>query len=195
MAKSYGEDLRSRVIAAVDGGMSRSAAAARFEVGKATAIAWLRAWRDEGRSSAKPKGGDTRSHRIEAFAPVILAAVEARRDVTLDELVAMLDRDHGKRFARSAVHRFFARRGITFKKRRSRQRAGPPGRGAPPAGLVRRPARPRSRAADLHRRERGQAPRWPGCADARARRALPSLPCRTATGRLRPSSARCGCAA
>jgi transposase len=117
MAKTYGDDLRGRVIAAVDGGMSRTAAAARFEVGKATAIAWLRAWRDEGRSSAKPKGGDTRSHRIEAFAPVILAAVEARKDITLDELVALLDRDHGERFARSAVHRFFARRAITFKKR------------------------------------------------------------------------------
>jgi transposase len=117
MAKTYGDDLRSRVIAAVDGGMSRAAAAARFGVGKATAITWLRAWRDEGRSTAKPKGGDMRSHRIEAFAAVILAAVEARRDVTLDELVVALERDHGERFARSAVHRFFARRGITFKKR------------------------------------------------------------------------------
>jgi transposase len=117
MAKAYGDDLRSRVIAAVDGGMSRSAAAARFEVGKATAIAWLRAWRDERRGSAKPRGGDTRSHRIEAFGGVILAAVEARKDITLDELVALLERDHGERFARSAVHRFFARRGITFKKR------------------------------------------------------------------------------
>ena len=118
MGKTYGDDLRSRVIAAVDGGMSRSAAAARFEVGKATAIAWLRVWRDEGRSSAKPKGGDTRSRRIEAFATVILAAVAARKDITLDELVALLDADHGERFARSAVHRFFARRAITFKKRR-----------------------------------------------------------------------------
>ncbi len=133
MAKTYGEDLRSRVIAAVDGGMSRSAAAARFEVGKATAIAWLRAWRDEGRSSAKPKGGDTRSHRIEAFAGVILAAVQARKDITLDELVALLDRDHGERFARSAVHRFFARRAITFKKRR-RTPASRSGRTWPPGG-------------------------------------------------------------
>ena len=49
---------------------------------------------------------------------MILAAVEARRDITLDELVALLDRDQGERFARSTVHRFFARRGITFKKRR-----------------------------------------------------------------------------
>ena len=48
---------------------------------------------------------------------MILAAVEARRDITLDETVALLERNHGERFARSAVHRFFARRAITFKKR------------------------------------------------------------------------------
>ena len=77
MGETYGDDLRGRVIAAVDGGMTRTAAAARFEVGKATAIAWLRAWRDEGRSSAKLKGGDTRSHRIEAFRDVF-----ARRAIT-----------------------------------------------------------------------------------------------------------------
>lgn len=117
MANAYGDDLRRRVIAAVDGGMSRSAAAARFEVGKATAIAWLRAWRDDGRGSAKPRGGDKRSHRIEALGAVILAALEIRKDITLDELVAMLERDHGQRFARSTVHRFFARHAITFKKR------------------------------------------------------------------------------
>ena len=118
MANAYGDDLRRRVIAAVDGGMSRSAAAARFEVGKATAIAWLRAWREDRRGSAKPRGGDKRSHRIEAFGKVILAALESRKDITLDELVVMLERDHGQRFARSTVHRFFARHGITFKKRR-----------------------------------------------------------------------------
>jgi transposase len=41
MAKAYGEDLRGRVIAAVAGGMSRRAAAARFEVGVTTAIMWV----------------------------------------------------------------------------------------------------------------------------------------------------------
>ena len=38
MAKTYGEHLRERVIAAVLGGVLRRAAAARFEVGVSTAI-------------------------------------------------------------------------------------------------------------------------------------------------------------
>ena len=53
MAKTYGEDLRGRVIAAVESGLSRRAAAERFQVGVSTAIAWVRAWREEGRSIAK----------------------------------------------------------------------------------------------------------------------------------------------
>ena len=55
MARTYGADLRGRVVAAVEGGLSRRAAAERFKVGVSTAIKWVRAWRDHGRSVAKPK--------------------------------------------------------------------------------------------------------------------------------------------
>jgi transposase len=50
--------------------------------------------------------------------------VAAAPDITLAEIAERLERDHGERFAPSVVHRFFARRGITFKKNRARQRAG-----------------------------------------------------------------------
>ena len=78
MAKPLSEDLRSRLIAAVNGGMSRRAAAKRFGVGAATAIRWVRAWRATGTTRARPQGGDKRSHRIEAYRAVILAAIEAQ---------------------------------------------------------------------------------------------------------------------
>jgi transposase len=118
MAKTYGEDLRGRVIAAVDGGMSRRAAAERFRVGVTTAIRWVRAWREDGRGAAKPKGGDTRSHRIEAYREAILGAIEAQKDITLAELAAMLVREHAVRVAPSTVHRFLVRHRITLKKSR-----------------------------------------------------------------------------
>ena len=94
MVRAPSQDRRSRVIAAVDGGISRRAAAERFGIGIATAIRWLRSWRGEGRAGAMPMGGDTRSHRIEAYRDVILGAIEAQRDITLDELVEMLRREH-----------------------------------------------------------------------------------------------------
>jgi transposase len=118
MARAYGEDLRGRVIAAVVSGMSRRAAAARFEVGVSTAILWVRAWFAEGRRTAKPKGGDTHSHRIEAHAPAILDAIAATPDITLTELARILKQEHGASFARSTVHRFCVRHRLTLKKRR-----------------------------------------------------------------------------
>jgi hypothetical protein len=42
--------------------------------------------------------------------------VKETPDITLSEIAERLHREHGQRFAPSVVHRFFARRGITFKK-------------------------------------------------------------------------------
>ena len=71
MAKTLSEDLRGRVVAAVEAGASRRAAAERFGIGVATAIRWVRMFRATGTVSAFPKGGDLRSHRIEALRDVI----------------------------------------------------------------------------------------------------------------------------
>jgi transposase len=137
MGKTLSEDLRVRVIAAVEGGMSRNGAAARFGVAVATAVRWLRAWNETGATTAKPKGGDLRSHRIEAYRAVIFAAIEAEVDITLVELAELLRREHGASFAPSTIWRFFARHGVTLKKNRARQRAGQAGRGRAAASVVR----------------------------------------------------------
>ena len=140
MARTLSEDLRGRVIAAVEGGASRRAAAERFGIGVATAIRWVRVFRATGTVSAQPKGGDLRSHRIEAFRDVVLAVIEAQKDITLAELGAMLRREHGASFAISTVHRHLVRHRITLRKSRARRRAGPARRGAQATGLVRRAA-------------------------------------------------------
>ena len=75
MARTLSEDLRGRVIAAVEAGATRRGAAERFGIGVATAIRWVRVFRTTGTSSAQPKGGDLRSHRIEAFRGVVLHAI------------------------------------------------------------------------------------------------------------------------
>ena len=90
MARSLSEDLRTRLIAAVEGGMSRRAAAQRFGVAAASAVRWVKAWRTTGTARAKPQGGDKRSRRIEAYRAVILAAIDAKVDITLVELADLL---------------------------------------------------------------------------------------------------------
>ncbi len=114
MGKSLSVDLRDRVVAAVEGGTSRRQAASRFGVSVSSAIRWTSLSRRTGDVRPKRQGGDKRSARIEAYAPVILGAVEAKPDITLAELRELLARE-GVVVAVSTLWRFFARRKITLK--------------------------------------------------------------------------------
>jgi transposase len=109
-------DLRSRLLAAIDDGMSCRAAAARFGVAPSTAIRWQAQRRATGTFAPKPQGGDKRSHHVEARGADILALWEARKDITLEELRRALA-EIGLFVSVAGLHRFFARRGMTRKKR------------------------------------------------------------------------------
>ena len=124
MTKPISEDLRSRLIAAVDGGLSRRAAARRFGVAAASAVRWVREWRETGATRAKPQGGDKRSQRIEAYRDIILRAIDSQVDITLVELAELLRSEHDVAFAPSTIWRFLDRHSMTFKKNGARQRAG-----------------------------------------------------------------------
>jgi transposase len=124
MAKPLSEDLRLRVVQAVEGGMSRRAAAERFGVSPSSAVRFVQEWRESGSTRAKPQGGDQRSHRIEAHRDLILRAIEAKPDLTLEEIAEMLKSAVGASFAPSSVWRFLDRHAVTFKKNRARRRAG-----------------------------------------------------------------------
>lgn len=140
MTKSISEDLRSRVIAAVDGGLSRRAAADRFGVAAASAVRWVREWRESGATRAKPQGGDKRSQRIEAYRGAILAAIDGRDDITLVELAEFLKAEHAAVFASSTIWRFLDRHSMTLKKNGARQRAGSARRACAATRLVQGPA-------------------------------------------------------
>jgi transposase len=118
MAKYLSEDLRIRVIRAVDGGMSRNAAARRFGVSIASAVRWMGAYLQTGQTAPKPRGGDRRSGRIEAQADLLMSAIKETPDITLAELRQRLIEERGEVFAISTIHDFYRRHGVTFKKRR-----------------------------------------------------------------------------
>lgn len=121
MAKPYSQDLRKRVVAAVEGGLSRRQAAVLFDVASSTVVHWMRRLRETGSVAAKPMGGDHRS-RLMAERDWILARIEAEPDLTLEELRDEL-RERGISVGYGTVWRFFAREDITFKKKRARGRA------------------------------------------------------------------------
>ena len=81
-------DLRSRVLAAIDTGMSCRWAGERFGVSASSAIRWAALRRSEGSARPKPQGGDRLSHKTEAHAGLIHAALDEVPDITLPELKA-----------------------------------------------------------------------------------------------------------
>jgi transposase len=121
MARPYSRDLRERVVGAVEGGLSRRRAARLFGVAVSTVIDWVDAWREEGRLTAKPMGGDHCS-RLKEERAWLLDRVAAVPDLTLEEIRAELAA-RGKHVGYGTVWRFFAAEDISFKKNRARQRA------------------------------------------------------------------------
>ena len=117
MSKALSVDLRDRVVAAVEGGMSCRQAAARFGISASSAIRWRSRLRTQGDVRPGPLGGDRRSGRIERHAGVILGLVERKSDITLAELRAALA-EQGVATSLSTLWRFFVRRRITLKKSR-----------------------------------------------------------------------------
>ncbi|MBB3912715.1 hypothetical protein [Sphingomonas desiccabilis] len=117
------QDLRERVVAAIDGGMSCRAAAARFGVSAASAIRRRQLVLQNGTPTAKPQGGDHRAGRIDAHAAFILGAIESKDDITLVELQVLLaERDTPVGIG--TLWRFFDRHRITRKKRRRARKIG-----------------------------------------------------------------------
>ena len=90
MTRTLSDDLRRRVFEAVEGGMSRRSAAERFGVGVATAIRWVQRWRSSGSWAARSRGGNQRSHAIDAYRDEILDLVTAKPDTTLTEISTRL---------------------------------------------------------------------------------------------------------
>jgi transposase len=122
MGAPYSLDLRNRVVAAVGSGLSRRAAAARFDVSISTAIRWTRRMIDEGSPAARPMGGK-RPFALASQADWVLSRLQQKPDITLNALLSEL-RARGVTVSYYGVWHFVTRAGLSFKKKPARQRAG-----------------------------------------------------------------------
>ena len=118
MAGAYSQDLRDRVIDAVEKeGLSRRAAARRFGVSDSAAVKWLQ--RYEGSGSRKPVGtGGHRPSKLKPYRDFIVAALKDKPDLTLEALGRQLLAQRGVKADTSMLSRFLRREKITHKKRR-----------------------------------------------------------------------------
>jgi transposase len=115
MPRPCSQDLRDRVVASVAGGRSRRAAAKTFSASVATVVRWSQRFQATGSAAALAMGG-RRPHRLAGRREWLLARIADRPDLTLRALPAELAAD-GIKVSHGALRAFFAREGITFKKR------------------------------------------------------------------------------
>ncbi len=106
------------MIAAVNGGASRRAIAARFGIVPSTVTKLVKHLHLTGSLEPAKQGGDRRSGRVEAHADEILALVAASPDITLEEISAHLRDAHGETCVVSTIWRCLDRHGLSFKEKR-----------------------------------------------------------------------------
>jgi putative transposase len=123
MAKPCSEDLRWRVIAAVEEeGLSRREAARRYRVSESSAIRWVRTYERTGLSQPRPMGGDRRSV-LKVQTTWLLALIRREKDLTLRAVGERLFAVHGIKADVPMLSRFFKAQGFSFKKKSLRRRA------------------------------------------------------------------------
>jgi transposase len=115
--QSYSEDLRARVLAAVDGGMAARAAAKLFRVSVSYIYKALIRRRRTGEVGASTRRGH-RPRKLSPAQEVALAEhITAHPDITLAALQAWLLSEHAVRLSNGAMWSTVARLGLSFKKK------------------------------------------------------------------------------
>ena len=115
MIKAYSNDLRERVVAAVEAGESCRAVAGRFGVSVSTVVKWSQRWRATG-SVTPDKMGGYRPFVLEPHREFIAEQIQKSPHVTTRGLQRMLAA-RGVKVSHDSVWRFLRREGLSFKKK------------------------------------------------------------------------------
>jgi putative transposase len=114
MTRPLSNDLRERVVAAIEAGESRRSVAARFGVAVSSAVKWSQRYRATG-SVAPGKMGGHRKRVLEPHRAFIVERIDQVPHLSLhrlkDELAA-----RGVKVSHNAVWQFLRREGLRFKK-------------------------------------------------------------------------------
>ena len=129
--QSYSQDLRERVLRALDRGEGPTQIARRFEVSRVWVYHVRDRLRETGERGSYPIGGHRRS-RLAGLEAVLRSWIEAQPDLTLAEMQQRL-REQGVSIKVGALWHQLNQWHLSFKKNPARQRARAPGRasGAP----------------------------------------------------------------
>ena len=115
MGRPYSEDLRKRIVAAVEGGTSRQAAARQFAVSASCVVKLMQRFHRTG--SVAPAARGKKPYALAEHEALVRELIAAQPDLTLDELTWQLA-DRGIHVGRSSVNRFLQVCDLTLKKSR-----------------------------------------------------------------------------
>src|ERR1700734_1685318 len=124
MGRPYSMELRERAVAAVEReGMSRQAAARRFDVAPSTVVNWVRRFREKGHVEPGQMGGH-KPRAISGEHGDWLVRRCRQGEFTLRGLVAELAAERGLKVDYRSVWEFVHAEDLSFKKNTSARRAG-----------------------------------------------------------------------
>ena len=115
--RPYSEDLRERVMAAIDRGDRRGAVAERFSVSVPTITRWVRRRRETGGLAAKPVPGPP-AVKLGALIDALPERLAERADATLEEQCTWWHARSGVEVSTATMSRAIARLGWTRKESR-----------------------------------------------------------------------------
>ena len=127
MSRGYSLDLRERVVALVEGGLSRRAAGRQLMVAESSAIKWFKRREETGSLAEKP-GKKLEPSPLAGHTDWLLDLIARAPDITLAEVVVRILEERQFKTTDSSISRFYFRHGISFKKNAARQRTASRGR-------------------------------------------------------------------
>ena len=123
MGKPHSVDLRNRIRAFVDGGRSRRAAAAHFDVSPSAVINLMALVGASGSVEPARQGRPRGTGKLAPVSGFLKDRVESVPDMTMPELAEALHEAHGLGAAPASLSRFLIRKGYSLKKNPGRKRA------------------------------------------------------------------------
>lgn len=123
MGAGYGEELRVRVLGAIDKGMSKWQAHKTFALSRSTIDRWLKLREETG--SVRELVGAKRGRKATlADTPKVHEFFERHQEKTLTQMVEAWRQEHGESFTINAFHKALRRLGYSRKKRPNTTESG-----------------------------------------------------------------------
>ena len=116
MGKSVSADLRLRIVRGIEAGSSRRSMASRFEVAPSTAVRVQARYAATGSVGPAKQGRPKGSGKLGPYRQAIIDKVKEKPDVTMPDLAAWLEGQHGVAIDPSNLSKFLCKEGFTFKK-------------------------------------------------------------------------------